>query len=82
LSASGKAISLISLLVVDIAEVLALIYSRGVRVRWIEDEEHGRRLAAWASTVRGPQFVAYLSPVNENDPEEGTFMLRTAIPGP
>ena len=60
----------------------ALIYSRDVRVRWIDDAEHGRRLAARGRTIQGTQFIAYLSPANEDDPEEGTFRLRTAIPRP
>lgn len=58
----------------------ALIYARDVRVRWVEDEKHGRRLAARGRTLGGTPFIAYLSPLNDNDPEEGTFKLRTAIP--
>jgi hypothetical protein len=60
----------------------ALIYARDVRVSWVEDDEHGRRLAARGRTLKGTQFIAYLSPVSENDPEEGTYKLRTAIPRP
>lgn len=60
----------------------ALILARDVRTRWVEDEVHGCRLAARAQTLKGTEFIAYLSPLNEDDPEEGTFKLRTAIPRP
>jgi hypothetical protein len=60
----------------------ALIYARDVQAGWEEDEEHGRRVVARGMTYVGTPFVAYLSPLNENDPEEGTFKLKTAIPKP
>lgn len=60
----------------------ALIYARDVQAGWEEDPEHGRRVVARATTYAGTPFVAYLSPLNENDPEEGTFKLKTAIPKP
>lgn len=52
------------------------------RQGWEEDQEHGRRVVARGVTYVGTPFVAYLSPLNENDPGEGTFNLRTAIPKP
>ena len=58
----------------------ALIYARDVDAGWEDDPEHGRRLVAHASTYGGIEFVAYLIPANEGDPEEGTFILKTAIP--
>jgi hypothetical protein len=60
----------------------ALVYASDVEARWDEDPEHGRRVVARGRTYGGTQFVAYLSPLNENDPEEGTFKLKTAIPKP
>lgn len=57
-----------------------LVYGRKVATRWRDDELHGRRLVAEASTYAGTKFVAYLLPANESDPEEGTFVLKTAIP--
>jgi hypothetical protein len=60
----------------------ALIYASDVQAGWEEDPEHGRRVVARGRTYAGTPFVAYLSPLNENDPDEGTFMLRTAIPKP
>lgn len=60
----------------------ALIYARDVQARWEEDPEHGRRVVARGRTYGGTPFVAYLSPLSENDPEEGTFKIKTAIPKP
>jgi hypothetical protein len=60
----------------------ALIYGKHVEARWEEHPEHGRRVVARGTTYAGTSFVAYLSPLNENDPEEGTFKLKTAIPKP
>jgi hypothetical protein len=58
----------------------ALVYGRDIDVRWDDEETHGLRLIAHARTYDGVEFVAYLMPLNENDPEEGTFVLKTAIP--
>ena len=60
----------------------ALVYGRAVETRWDDDPEHGRRLVAEARTYAGVEFIAYLLPANEGDPEEGTFILKTAIPKP
>jgi hypothetical protein len=60
----------------------ALIYAKDVRAAWVEDEAHGRRVVAEAETYGGTRFVAYMDPLNENDPDEGTWKLRTAIPEP
>lgn len=58
----------------------ALVYARDVEAGWEDDPEHGTRVVAHASTYSGIEFVAYLIPANEGDPEEGTFVLKTAIP--
>jgi hypothetical protein len=58
----------------------ALVYARDVEAGWEDDPEHGTRVVAHASTYSGTEFVAYLMPANEGDPEEGTFILKTAIP--
>jgi uncharacterized protein (DUF433 family) len=60
----------------------ALIYARDVQAVWVEDEEHGRRVMAEGKTYGNTRFVAYMDPVNEHDPDEGTWRLRTAIPEP
>jgi hypothetical protein len=60
----------------------ALIYAKDVRTSWVEDGEHGRRVMAEAKTYRDTRFVAYMDPLNEHDPDEGTWKLRTAIPEP
>jgi hypothetical protein len=60
----------------------ALVYGRDVETRWENHETHGLRLVARASTHDGVEFIAYLLPGNEGDPEEGTFVLKTAIPKP
>jgi hypothetical protein len=60
----------------------AVLYGRGISVRWEDHETHGRRLVVTATTRQGTKFVAFLLPANEGDPEEGTFVLKTAIPKP
>jgi hypothetical protein len=60
----------------------ALVYANDVRVAWVEDDERGRRVTAEARTYGGTRFVAYMDPLNEHDPDEGTWKLRTAIPEP
>lgn len=58
----------------------ALVYGRYSSSGWDDDEEHGLRLVVTTTTFRGLEFTAYLMPANEHDPEEGTFVLKTAIP--
>ena len=41
---------------------------------------YGSQVAAFATTVDGIAFKAYLHPVNPNDPDEGSFDLKTAFP--
>jgi hypothetical protein len=41
---------------------------------------YGHQVAAFATTLDGTSFKAYLHPVNPNDPDEGTFDLNTAFP--
>ena len=60
----------------------ALVYGSGVVTRWDDDPAHRRRLIARARTYAGVEFLAYLLPANEGDPEEGMFILKTAIPKP
>jgi hypothetical protein len=60
----------------------ALIYAKDVYPAWDEDEKHGRRVMVEAKTYGGTRFTAYMDPLNENDPDEGTWKLRTAIPEP
>ncbi len=62
----------------DVEEVL--IYGRVTKAGWKEDDEHGLRLVVEASTHAGVEFIAYLMPANEIDPEEGTFVLKSAMP--
>jgi hypothetical protein len=57
----------------------AILYGRDTRTRWQDHEQHGRRLVVNGTTYEGIEFVAFLLPVNEHDPEEGTFVLKTAI---
>ena len=57
----------------------AVIYAQGSTARWVEDEEHGRRLVVRGRTYRGRPVIAYMDPQNPNDPDEGTFVLRTAL---
>jgi len=49
---------------------------------WDDDPEHGRRLVVTGTTYMGRPVIAYLVPLNENDPEEGTFKLKTALSEP
>lgn len=60
----------------------AILYSKDTRTAWEDHEIHGRRLVAAGRTYDGVEFIAYLLPANEGDPEEGTFVLKTAIPKP
>jgi hypothetical protein len=58
----------------------ALVYGRPISAAWDDSDKHGLRLVVRATTFDGIEFVAYLMPANEDDPEEGTFVLKTAIP--
>lgn len=60
----------------------AVVYGRDIETRWEDHETHGLRLLVRGTTYAGVEFVAYLMPANEGDPEEGTFVLKTAIPKP
>ncbi len=60
----------------------ALVYGQVVSAGWDDDEKHGLRLVVQGQTFDGVEFVAYLMPANEGDPDEGTFILKTAIPKP
>lgn len=58
----------------------ALVYGHVISSSWADDAEHGVRLVVRAETYDRVEFIAYLMPANEGDPEEGTFVLKTAIP--
>lgn len=58
----------------------ALIYANDVEASWEDDPEYGHQVAAFARTVDGITFKAYLHPVNRHDPDEGSFDLNTAFP--
>ncbi len=60
----------------------AVVYARDTATEWQEDQEHGRRLVARGTTYRGRAVIAYMTPLNPNDEEEGTFKLSTAIAEP
>lgn len=60
----------------------AVLYSNAMRSGWEDSEVHGRRLVVRTTTYAGIEFVAYMLPADEDDPEEGTFILKTAIPKP
>jgi hypothetical protein len=60
----------------------AVVYGRVISAGWDDSDEHGLRLVVRATTYAGVEFLAYLMPANEGDPEEGTFVLKTAIPKP
>jgi hypothetical protein len=60
----------------------AVVYGRIITASWDDSDEHGLRLVVRATTYAGVEFLAYLMPANEGDPEEGTFVLKTAIPRP
>lgn len=60
----------------------ALVYRADLEAGWEDHEVHGRRLKVRTTTYSGVEFIAYLLPANEGDPEEGTFILKTAIPKP
>jgi hypothetical protein len=59
-----------------------VVYGRVISAGWDDSDEHGLRLVVRATTYGGVEFIAYLMPANEGDPEEGTFVLKTAIPKP
>jgi hypothetical protein len=61
---------------------VAVVFGRNIVARWEDDEVHGLRLVVRAATYVGVEFIAYLMPANDGDPEEGTFVLKTAIPKP
>lgn len=58
----------------------ALVYGRVTSAGWEDHETHGRRLVVVSRTYARVEFVAYLMPANKDDPEEDTFVLKTAMP--
>jgi hypothetical protein len=60
----------------------ALVYGRVTSAGWEKSDEHGLRLVVRTTTHAGIEFIAYLMPASEDDPDEGTFVLKTAFPKP
>lgn len=65
---------------VEVREVV--IYAQDAEASWSDDPEHGLRLVVRGKTYAGRELVAYLMPLNEHDPGEGTFKLKTAMAKP
>lgn len=61
----------------EVREVV--VYSRDAQARWDEDDEHGTRLIVQGTTYAGRPVIAFCMPANPGDPEEGTFILKTAL---
>lgn len=60
----------------------AVVLAPDAETAWDEDPTHGLRLVVGGTTYTGRPVIAYLVPLNENDPEEGTFKLKTALSEP
>jgi hypothetical protein len=60
----------------------AIVLAPNAQAVWDGDPKHGRRLVVSGTTYTGRPVIAYLVPLNENDPEEGTFKLKTALSEP
>jgi hypothetical protein len=61
----------------EVREVV--LYNRKAQAGWEDHPEHGHRLVVQGQTYAGRRLIVYLLPANEGDPEEGTFVLKTAI---
>jgi hypothetical protein len=57
----------------------AVVYARDAAAKWLEDDEHGYRLAIRGSTYKGRPVIAYMDPQDPSDENEGAFILRTAM---
>jgi len=57
-----------------------VLYARNAETRWDDDQEHGLRLIVQGRTYAGRPLIAYLMPMNEDDPKEGTFVLKFGVP--
>lgn len=60
----------------------AVVLAPDAEAVWDDDPTRGLRLVVAGTTYAGRQVIAYLVPLNENDPEEGTFKLKTALSEP
>ena len=60
----------------------AVLYARDASTEWQEHPEHGRRLVVRGTTYMGRPVIAYMTPANDNDPDEGTFDLKTVLTTP
>lgn len=60
----------------------AVVLAPDAEAAWDDDPKHGFRLVVAGRTYTGRQVIAYLVPLNQNDPEEGTFKLKTALSEP
>ncbi len=57
----------------------AVLLARDAEARWVEDQKNGRRVMARGTTYAGRPVTAFMDPLNPNDENEGTFVLRTAM---
>jgi hypothetical protein len=64
----------------EVREVV--LFNRTAEAAWEDHPVHGRRLVVRGETYAGRRLIAYLMPANEGDPEEGTFVLKTAMADP
>jgi hypothetical protein len=64
----------------EVREVV--MFARDVQLEWQDDEVNGRRLVALGDTYKGRHVIVYMAPLNENDENEGSFRLKTAIAMP
>jgi len=60
----------------------AVLYARDAVAEWQEHPQYGLRLVVRGTTYAGRPVIAYLTRANEDDPDEGTFDLKTALTTP
>jgi len=60
----------------------AVLYANDTVAEWQDHPEHGTRLVVRGTTYLKRPVIAYMTPLNENDPKEGTFDLKTAMTDP
>jgi hypothetical protein len=57
----------------------AVLYAHDAVAEWHQHPQYGLRLVVRGTTYAGRPVIANMTPGNENDPDEGTFDLRTAL---
>jgi hypothetical protein len=57
----------------------AVLYARDAAAEWQDHPQYGRRLVVRGTTYAGRPVIAYMTPLNQHDPDEGTFGLKTAL---